>query len=73
MKKNSLLLLLWLVSLILYTYSFVKFLSNTYELIELVSFVPYLLIVLILLLGILGSAIFLCSFWKDNFPTDDED
>ena len=72
MKKDLLLLLLYFSSLILFTYSFVEFLSNTYKLIELVSFVPYSLVMLILLSGILGSAIYFYSFWKDDFPTDDE-
>lgn len=65
-------LLLYLGSLTLFTYSFVEFLSNTYKLIELVSFVPYSLVMLILLSGILGSAIYFCVFWNDNFPIDDE-
>ena len=73
MKKDSLMLLLYLGSLILFTYSFVEFLSNTYKLIELVSFVPYSLVMLILLSGILGSAIYFYSFWKNDFPIDDED
>ena len=73
MKKDSLMLLLYLGSLTLFTYSFVEFLSNTYKLIELVSFVPYSLVMLILLSGILGSAIYFYSFWKNDFPTDDED
>ena len=72
MKKDLLLLLLYFSSLILFTYSFVEFLSNTYKLIELVSFVPYSLVMLILLSGILGSAIYFYSFWKNDFPTDDE-
>lgn len=72
MKKDSLMLLLYLGSLTLFTYSFVEFLSNTYKLIELVSFVPYSLVMLILLSGILGSAIYFYSFWKNDFPTDDE-
>ena len=73
MKKDLLLLLLYFSSLILFTYSFVEFLSNTYKLIELVSFVPYSLVMLILLSGILGSAIYFYSFWKNDFPIDDED
>ena len=73
MKKDLLLLLLYFSSLILFTYSFVEFLSNTYKLIELISFVPYSLVMLILLSGIFGSAIYFCSFWKNNFPIDDED
>lgn len=73
MKKDLLLLLLYFSSLILFTYSFVEFLSNTYKLIELISFVPYSLVMLILLSGILGSAIYFYSFWKNNFPIDDED
>ena len=72
MKKDSLMLLLYLGSLTLFTYSFVEFLSNTYKLIELVSFVPYSLVMLILLSGILGSAIYFYSFWKNDFQTDDE-
>ena len=73
MKKDSLMLLLYLGSLTLFTYSFVEFLSNTYKLIELVSFVPYSLVMLILLSGILGSAIYFYSFWKNDFSIDDED
>ena len=73
MKKDLLLLLLYFSSLILFTYSFVEFLSNTYKLIELVSFVPYSLVMLILLSGILGSAIYFYSFWKNDFPIDNED
>ena len=73
MKKDLLMLLLYLGSFILFTYSFVEFSSNTYKLIELISFVPYLLVMLILLSGILGSAIYFCSFWENNFPIDDED
>ena len=72
MKKDSLMLLFYLGSLTLFTYSFVEFLSNTYKLIELVSFVPYSLVMLILLSGILGSAIYFYSFWKNDFQTDDE-